>query len=215
MAVENASNAGSSQPPVEAEFSRHATSLVRRLLVPKGVALLVGGGGSIGGVLCVVPPRGVYYLTAAGGATYTARYLVHWRMKYAEVSVQLARLVRVDLALAIAFDALGFASIVCRPSSEVMAASALFLFFAIMLVSGAMIVAGGAELQRGSEWLRERKALKWVESSLGPHADLFGKPFLWVMRIATPVRKASCYVVCLLAMLVIVGTAAGRVPIPG
>ena len=86
----------------------------------------------------------------------------------------------------------------------------LVLFIAVLLVSGATIAAAEGKVSRGSEWLRARNPLKWVETSLGPHADVFGKPFLWVIRLATPVRKASCYIVCLLAMLVVVGAAAGR-----
>jgi hypothetical protein len=214
MAVENRSSVGATEPPDEADLTRRAKGLLRRLLIPKGVALLLGGGGGIGGVVYVVPPRGVYYLTAAGGVTYAARYLVHRHMKYADASERLAGLMRTDLAVVIAFNALGFASIVWKSSSGVMATAVMLLFFAIMLVSGATIEAAKGKRKRGSEWLRETGPMEWVETSLGPHADLFGKPFLSVIRFATPVPKASCYIVCLLAMLVVVAAAAGRASLP-
>jgi hypothetical protein len=214
MSVENPSNASSTEPPSAAELTRRGTGLLRRLLIPKGLAWLLGGGGGVGGVLLTVPPRAVYYLTAAGGLTYAARYGVHVQIGYAKASKQLARLMRTDLIVVIAFNVLGFASIVWKPSSGVMAAAVLVLFIAVLLVSGATIVAAEGKVPRGSEWLRDRNPLKWVETSLGPHADVFGKPFLWVIRRATPVRKASCYIVCLLAMLVVVGAAAGRASLP-
>ncbi|HEV3321477.1 MAG TPA: hypothetical protein VG147_04720 [Solirubrobacteraceae bacterium] len=214
MAAENGSNAGSTEPPSAAELTRGGAGLLRRLLVPKGLAWLIGGGVGSGGLLLAIPPRGVYYLTAAGGVTYAARYGVHLRIGYAKVSDQLARLMRTDLVVVIAFNFLGFASIGWKPSSGAMAGSVLVLFMVVLLVSGATLVAAEGKVPRGSEWLRARNPLKWVESSLGPHADLFGKPFLWVIRLATPVRKASCYIVCLLAMLVVVGAAAGRASLP-
>jgi len=130
---------------------------------------------------------------------------------------------RTDLLVVVAFNFLGFASIAWKPSSVLMAASVLVLFLVVLLVSGATVVAAeetslpntGEEVPRGSEWLRQRNPLKWVERSLGPHADLFGKPFLWVIRRATPLHQASCYIVCLLAVLLMVGAAAGRASLPG
>jgi hypothetical protein len=214
MAVENASNAGSTGSPDGAELTRRAKGWLRRLVLPKGLALLLGGGGGIGGVIVTVPPRAVYYLTAAGGFTYAIRHLVHRRMKYAEASTQMQGLMRADLAIMIAFNALGIASILWKPSSWVMAAGVLVLFVAIMIVSGATIEAAKGKRKRGSEWLRKTKQMRWLERSLRPHAKVFGKPFLGLIGLATPVREVSCYIVCLLAMLVIVGTAAGRATLP-
>jgi hypothetical protein len=218
MVVENGSDTGSTEPSSAADLTRRSAGLLRRLLVPKGLACLIGGGVSSGGLLLAIPPRAVYYLTAAGGVTYAARYAVHLRIGYARqtgnVGKQLRRLMRTDLIVVIAFNFVGFASIASKPSSGVMAASVLVLFIVVLLVSGATIVAAKDTLPRGTEWLRTTKPMEWVETSLGPHADLFGKPFLWLIRLATPVRSASCYVVCLLAMLVIVGAAAGRASLP-
>jgi hypothetical protein len=214
MAVENASNARSTGPLDGVELTRRAKGWLRRLVLPKGLALLLGGGGGIGGVIFTVPPRAVYYLTAAGGFTYAIRHLVHRRMNYAEASAQMQGLMRADLLIVIAFNALGIASILWKPSSWVMAAGVLVLFVAIMIVSGATIEAAKGKRKRGSEWLRKTKQMRWLERSLRPHAKVFGKPILGLIGLATPVREVSCYIVCLLAMLVIVGTAAGRATLP-
>jgi len=187
---------------------------LRGLLLPKGLALLLGGGGGIGGVILAVPPPAVCHLTAVGGLSYGIRHLVHRHMKYADASTHLRKLMRADLAIVIAFNALGITSLLCEPPSWVMAAGDLALFVAIMINSGATIEAAKRKRKRGSEWLRKTKQMRSLERSLRPHAKVFGKPFLGLIRLATPVREASCYIVCLLAMLVTVGSAAGRASAP-
>jgi len=140
------------------------------------------------------------------------RFAIHLHLGYHRHTGQegrrLAWLTRADAVIGACFNA-GAATCLCSDSSGfAVAALALGLFFAVLLVSGATLVATrDSQIQRGSEWIRNTAGFAWLVMSLEPHSDLFGKPFLWLIRKATPVRNASCYIVCLLAVLLAVAAA--------
>jgi len=54
MAAEDSSNTGSTESHSAAQLARDGAGLLRRLIVPKGLALLIGGEGS-GGLLLTIP----------------------------------------------------------------------------------------------------------------------------------------------------------------
>jgi hypothetical protein len=150
-------------------------------------------------------------LLVAGAITYSVRHAIHLHLGYRRQrgthGRRLAGLTRADAVIAACFN-VGAATCLCAGlSGWAVAAFAASIFLSVILVSGATIVlTRDLHIQRGSEWVRGTPAFTWLATSLDPHSDLFGKPFLWLMRKTTPVREASCYVVCLLAILLVVAT---------
>lgn len=193
---------------------------LRRLLLPRGLVRLIGGSVLSGGAIIVVPPEAIWSLLTVGGVTYTIRCGIHVHMGYLRqtgpAGQTLRRLTHGDLIVMLTFNAVWGCAWAFEPAGWLLAVMALVLCGAVLLISGATIgAARAAKLKRGSEWVRQTHVVKWIEGALAPHATVFGGPFLKVIQYATPVQHASCYIVCVLALLVSAAGAEVITSVPG
>lgn len=193
-----------------------AATVTKRLwpvLLLKGVVVLTGAGASVG-LLLILLNSVTPTLLSVWALAYSIRVGVHVHVGYlrepGEHGPQLRALTWADLVVAATFDVIAIAFLAQDAPRQLIAALAAALFLAVLLISGATVrITRDTTLPRGSEWVRRTALVQWLEGALEPHRRLFGRPFLWAMRQATPVRDASCFVVCLLAILAAVAMAEG------
>ncbi len=189
-------------------------------LLPRGLAYVAGGGTASGLALLAASPGAIDVLLASGAFTYGVRHAIHRHQGYLEgdrpAERRLAGLVRLDAIVGACFSGGAAICITTTPPGWAVGAFLAALFLSVLLLSGGTVVAAGAaDRPRGSEWVRATRLVAWLETVLRPHRRGFGRPLLFLIRKASPVREASCYIVCLLTAMVMVAAADVGTSIPG